>query len=172
MNREPGDQRDDSERAVFIDPNRGKERKRAMTVAASATVTIVSLASLQFSDVSAPWSYALMCGIFAGSSAMLWNAHAAISGDGADEFPEIVVDCEDIRLGGSPSGDGELISWLRIRSVDRDESALILRFDPEDLASNDPKKRISVIRIAMDEQRRAGLPAAIERFRPSAASQA
>ena len=110
-----------------------------------------------------------MGGIFAGSIATLWSAHAVLSGYGADEFPHIVVDRDGIHFKGMRGEDGDVIVWSRINSVDCDESALILSFEPEDLASNDPKKRISKIRIAMDTQRRAGLPAAIERFRTVAA---
>ncbi len=167
MNAVSSHHQDDDECAVFVDPNIRVERRRSILVASMALFSIVSLSALNFADVSAPWSYIFMCGIFAGSIALLWSVHAALSGYGADEFPHIVVDQDGVHFKSLQGDDGDMIAWSRINSVDRDEAAVILSFEPEELASNDPKKRISKIRIAVGEQRRAGLPAAIERYRSS-----
>ncbi len=156
---------DDGERSIFVDPYIPVQRRRSMIVAGFCLLSIISLTVLNFASVSPPWSYFFMGGIFAGSLALLWSAHAALIGYGADEFPLIVVDRDGIHFKNLKGEDGDLIVWQRLNSVDRDESALILSFEPEDLASDDPQKRISKMRIAIDDKRRSGLPAAIARFR-------
>ena len=155
---------DDGDCAVFVDPNLRLERRRSIIVAALCLFGVVSLSALNFADVSPPWSYVFICGIFASSIAALWSAHAALSGHGADEFPYIAVDGDGIHFKRTRGKDRVTITWSRMNTVDRDESALILSFEPEDISSNDPKKRISKMRIAIDAQRRTDLPAAIERF--------
>ena len=141
-----------------------------MIVAACSVVSIAALSLLNLADVLPHLSYVVMGGVFAGAGALIWSAHALLAG-GGDEFPHIVVDRFGIHFKSLQGEDRDSIVWPRINSVESDETALILFFEPEDIASDDPKKRISTIRIAVDEKRRIGLPAAIEHFRAIAGRQ-
>ena len=153
--------------AVFVNSEARKSRRFLIVIASVSLLSGVGLFTANFAGLTHPVTVsilaaALMCILAVVHLSLMFSGRIAV------DYPEIVVDRDGIHLCGKPETVTESIGWDRFRAAETDESALILSFEAKDLSSDDPRDRISRIRIPIGGPDFAGLLGAIDRYRADA----
>ncbi|MGE0183408.1 MAG: hypothetical protein AB7F91_10535 [Parvularculaceae bacterium] len=162
--RQSGFHSDRPEAVVFDDVHSTGHRRVRLIGAGLLILAAFILPQLDFfaSDRQAmPVDFAFLSG---GVLLLLWEAHAYfIKGAAPGQQGFVIVDATGI--GGDALKTRERrITWARVRSVESDARAVIVRFDPKDLSSTDRLDRISEIRLSSPHATPAEIIDAIRRF--------
>ncbi|MEZ5917034.1 MAG: hypothetical protein R3C40_05635 [Parvularculaceae bacterium] len=132
--------------------------------------------ALVVSAFAAPWALTRFFGaearivdgvlLGAGIALLAWASKMwLVDSAGRGEQGLIVIDPAGIGGKAISSDVNARLEWARIINVTQDGSAVIVRFQPRDLSSNNPEDRKSLVRLSSACATPQKILAAIERFR-------